>query len=798
MRKNLVCIKGIRLFGNLRPLFGLSLLLSLLVSSGWANNLEALSPEPTFEFSEEEPNLPDLDTPSAILPEDLSSEPTASEADIKEYYGFDFKVTPKLKPQVELWRMIYGELSSSQTIIHDREYMGVVYTVLDFSQIDRSKRRRVEALAVEKYRRILKKLAGMPAINVNQLNNEERRVYQLFEDLDDPKKFYKASSYKRIRTQWGLKNRFAEAIIRSGLYMKTAEEIFTRAGLPIELTRLPFVESFFNINACSKCGALGMWQFMLSTGRLYMKVNSLVDERKDPIIATESAAKLLTANYDMLGSWPLALTAYNHGALGVARGLKKTQTETLEELIESYNHPRFGFASKNFYASFLAAVEVYGNHRRYFGELPILEPLQFDVVELPYDTNINNLVNHCDISKEELKELNPALRKGVINGNNSVPGGYSLKVPPGKVESVLAAYEYMPKGKRYVAKAVLRESANPAEYVKHQVRKGETLANIARRYKTDIESILAANSLKGRNFVRAGQKLRIPAFDNESETNLALIRPVEKKIEKVENKKMEPAVNKQMVIENVNHKVKKGESLNSIAKKYKISLTNLALANNLKSKSRLSKGQVLKVPVAIEVAAKPKVDEEVELARMEEEIKQENQVSVTPQEQIVEDEDAVNAVNKEEKPVTKSIVADDESVENSPVAEITINPHETIGHYAEWARVSTNSLRRLNRLKHGQQIQTGQTILVDFSQVSRDEFDRKRQSFAKGWEEKYLSQYKIEKVMTHILKAKQNVWYLCRYVYKVPLWLVRKYNGDKDLTAIKEGEELLIPILKKL
>lgn len=677
-------------------------------------------------------------------------------------YSFEFKVTPKLQRQVEFWTKVYSKYSSDQVIIHDKEHLNVIYTVLDFSYLKnsrgsyrskRKKRQRVVKKAKEKYRLILKKLAHKRA-KISQLNQEERRIYNLFVPIYEKNKFYRASSWRRIRAQKGQKDSFQKAIIRSGLYIDKMEEIFQSAGLPIELTRLPFVESFFNPYAQSKCSASGMWQFMYATGRLFLKINHLVDERRDPFISTEAAAKLLKNNFDKLGSWPLALTAYNHGALGVARGLKRTQAETLEELIENYNHRRFGFASKNFYAEFLAALDVSTHYRKYFGELPLEKALAFDTVELPYYTNSKDLFKYCGITKEDLKVLNPALRLTVRRGENLIPKGYSLRIPKDTEEKFLVAYKQIPQERKYLA-----QNRN----LKHRVRRGETLSVIARRYRTRIDSILAANSIRNPNLVRVGQYLRIPTRQIST-----------------------AAISGNGTIK---HRVRRGETLSKIARNYSCNISQISQLNNLRNRHILSVGQVLTIPQSQSFTYQTeKKNKKTDASEKEIE------PSSTPQEEIVE---AIQEEN-EEPAENKDFLPEGDNDNSSPIQEVTVYPHETLGHYADWVRVSTHSLRSLNNLRYQQNIHVGQKLLVDFSQVTRAEFDEKRKTFHDDLEKQYLSQYKIERVLTHKLKPRQNVWYLCRYVYKVPLWLVKRYNANKNLAELHVGDEVLIPILKEM
>ena len=170
---------------------------------------------------------------------------------------------------------------------------------------------------------------------------------------------------QRIRFQLGQADRFKEGLIRSSSWQTHIAETFANQGLPPELAVLPHVESSFNAAAYSKVGAAGLWQFMRSTGRRYMRVDDAVDERLDPYRSTEAAAQLLAYNYRVLGSWPLALTAYNHGAAGMRRARETVGTDDFVKINRTYNSRTFGFASRNFFP----VVPGRADHRRESGEI---------------------------------------------------------------------------------------------------------------------------------------------------------------------------------------------------------------------------------------------------------------------------------------------------------------------------------------------------------------------------------------------------------------------------------------------
>ena len=174
---------------------------------------------------------------------------------------------------------------------------------------------------------------------------------------------------ERVKAQRGIKERTAAGIKRSGRYIAQIQQIFRERGLPPELTYLPIVESSYDIGARSSVGAVGVWQFMPRTGREYMRVGAGIDERRDPLESSRAAASYLKQAYDYLGSWPLAITSYNFGQAGMARAVAEVGSDNLVDLIQQYNHPYWGFPPKQFYAEFLAAVEIGSNPSEYFSRL---------------------------------------------------------------------------------------------------------------------------------------------------------------------------------------------------------------------------------------------------------------------------------------------------------------------------------------------------------------------------------------------------------------------------------------------
>ncbi len=327
-----------------------------------------------------------------------------------------------MESRVRFWKDIYTKYTSDQGVLHDRDNFDVIYEVVEFGPITNERAR-------------------------EKLVEERRKAVAAGRGVDP----------KKIRFQLGQKDMFYAGIYHSGRYLEEMEKIFREERLPIELTRIPFVESSFNIYARSKVGASGVWQFMRRTARPYLKITKEVDERNDPIKATRASARLLRQNYQILGSWPLAVTAYNHGANGVRRIVRELGTDNIVEIVSRYSSKTFGFASENFYACFLAALEAEREARKYFRE-PRWAPV-LDVVEIrlrrpmPYSL----LVDFFDGDRKAAELANPHILARVRKGRARVPSGHFIRVPMprkelaenlqrGKVSQVQAAKELKRKG----------------------------------------------------------------------------------------------------------------------------------------------------------------------------------------------------------------------------------------------------------------------------------------------------------------------------------------------------------------
>ena len=329
-----------------------------------------------------------------------------------------FSVPANLRKQVEFWKEIYTKYSTYQGVIHDAEDVAKQYAVLDLSEIMTSK----DLSAYAKDKKV------------------EKLIERTKKEIAEREHMTRAQE-RNLRFQGGLRDRFIKAIYESGRYLETMEEIFRENNLPIELTRIVFVESSFNVFARSRVGASGIWQIMPYTARPYRMISKSVDLRNHPVEATKLAAKLLRNNYEMLESWPLAVTGYNHGPAGVRNMTKKYKTRDLGDLVENItSRRRFGFASQNFYTSFLAALEVEKNARTYFPQVTWAPRMDNQRVKLPRHVSYPQMLSWFEGDERKLQMYNPHLTSMARSHQTGViPQKTTIDVPRSVYDQVVVA-----------------------------------------------------------------------------------------------------------------------------------------------------------------------------------------------------------------------------------------------------------------------------------------------------------------------------------------------------------------------
>lgn len=502
-----------------------------------------------------------------------------------------FPHLPVLATSVAFWTRVFADWSENQSVVHSADDLGKVYSVLDFradapvldAAVLASRKQAAEKQALADLDRTLTQLQAMQdaggTIDSATLSADQRKVYELFADSADPKRF--GNAVGSFRVQRGLRERTQKALETSSRYLPAMERIFASYGLPTKLTRLPLVESSFDVEAYSRAAAAGLWQFIPSSARIYMRLDDIVDDRRDPWLSTDAAARHLKDDYDALGSWPLALTAYNYGRSGLLRALAEVNGTTLGDVLERYQGQRFGFASSNFYAEFLAATDIEQNYRAHFGDLRREPPLAFDTVITQDYVSYETLRRLCGSDDEEFQRLNPAYRPSVVAGRLYVPPGETIRVPQGSAQRFELAYATLSAEQRF--------DHQRHYYASHRVARGDSVGELARHYGVSAQEIVALNGLRSARLIRVGQTLKIPLGDDGGEAPAATAHAI-----KVKAAVAERAVARATRIRT--HRVRAGQTLSAIALRYQTTISGLRELNGLHEGDILRVGTTLKIP----------------------------------------------------------------------------------------------------------------------------------------------------------------------------------------------------------
>jgi len=365
------------------------------------------------------------------------------------------------------------------------------------------------------------------------------------------------------------RNSFSNWLARSEKYIPFMREVLKEKGLPEDLVYLSMIESGFNPYAYSRSKAMGPWQFIYLTGKRYgLKSNWWVDERRDPEKSTIAAAGYLKDLYDMFECWYLAAAGYNAGENKIAKGMKRYGTEDFWELTK---HRYLKQETKHYVPQMIAAALLAKDPEKYgFIGIEYQEPLRYDKVMVPPAVDLRLIAKACEITVEELKELNPELRRWCTPPDAPE---YEIKIPFGKKDLFLTNFESLrPGGKN--------------SFKTHIVKKGDTLQHVARLYRVELEPILEINRLKKGNRLSAGTNLLIP-LPKEKETKSGPLAS------KPSGEKTRPSGS-----EEITYIIKKGDSLWSIANEMGVNIGAISAWNKLHPETKLMPGDQLKIKVA--------------------------------------------------------------------------------------------------------------------------------------------------------------------------------------------------------
>jgi membrane-bound lytic murein transglycosylase D len=747
---------------------------------------------------------------------------TAAEPPRPRVIDKQFPQPPALDRDVNFWIRVYTEVGTNAGFMHDQYNLGVVYETVQFNP-DTSARQREHMVDAARARigAALRRIATA----TGPLSPEDQHIKDLWGDAGTPQRLLGAT--EDVRFQLGQSDRFREGLVRSGLWQAHIEETLANLGMPPELGVLPHVESSFNAAAYSKAGAAGLWQFMRSTGRRFMRIDSAVDDRMDPFRATEAAAQLLGFNYRLLGTWPLALTAYNHGAEGMRRAKEQLGTDDIVKIVRDYHSPSFGFASRNYYVSFLAALAVDRNPEKYFGPIRRESEARFREVTMPGFVTVSALTHALHMSADELRRLNPALLPACWEGRRRVPQGYVLRLPlngPAWTTEMLA---------RQLSPTDLQPRQTVPE--RRRVAKGETLASIARDYGMSPAELARLNGISARTQLRPGRFVRVPeANPVRVVARLAPPAPAEAPAAgEVAPPSSAPgaapssAPSATEVAENGSApaassapaQVAANASAPSASAPAVVTPTSSApvevAANAPTSEPAAAAAPSASPPAAPAgpaAAANAPVAPDVE--------PETNAGGVAPQVAQQESEQDARAVAQDRRlgaaqPVsakqaeaitpglgpTQVVAVDNADATDYSVAAddtIVVAATETLGQYAGWLDVSPARLRALNKLKRKGGVQIGRHLKLDFANGTHAQFEAQRRDYHRQLQATYFATHRISGTKVHVVRAGDTLWSLVHRNGDLPVWLLQQYNPDVAFDNLRSGTQIVVPRMEDL
>lgn len=670
-----------------------------------------------------------------------------------------------LRSNVAFWTKIYTEIPMSEGLLHDRDYPLVIFKRLSGEGSSKKVK--------EERRLICDALDALSSTPQSQWTDLQHRIVALYMKEADSGAWAGASN--RVRFQQGQRERFREGLARSGMYIDTIRSILQASGVPLRLAYLPHVESSFNTEAYSKVGAAGLWQFMRGTANLYgMRINYTIDERRDPVTATKAAAKYLSSSYEQLGTWPLAITSYNHGVYGMKRAVNQTGSRDLAVIIKNYTSRSFQFASSNFYSCFLAASHIAENHDAFFPDVVLAAPLRYHDFTISHYIGADEFCRYLDIPRQDLIKLNPAIRPAVFSKHQRLPSGLAIHIPANRpIAQIASAYDAIPDSLKE------KEPPRPQYY---RVNRGDNLYGIANRLGVSINELAYENNITRLSRIRAGQVLRIPAKG----AAVADLSGTKGGATTQKESKATGSPSSDAAVEIARAEVQSVLPPEEAAIMETSTVAQVEPPNLSRNDSEECAAKTTPTEKVPSQPATPLADSLREIAFA-------SAITEAP-------------TNESVKPkITASfdVALYDLDVVLSPVgtsAGIIVSVDETIGHYADWLGIPTWRIRKLNDMGRTSSIRINKKLLVPIDRPDAlEQFAAARLEYHMAIEEDFYTQHAVSDVASHTLRRGETLWDICNNSDNpLPLWLFRKYNRHIDLNRLTAGTEVWVPQVREL
>jgi membrane-bound lytic murein transglycosylase D len=384
-----------------------------------------------------------------------------------------FVVPECIKNDVEFWAKVYREWENNQVVFYD-DKTKFVYNVLNLPEVRNE-------ISSPKYKKDIDKRLNEIADVLKKAkegfkpDSHNLQAVSIYEVLKKHALLHEKDLEKRLRYQNGLRGQFEYGLRNSGRYADDMKAVLKSQDLPEELLAIVFVESLFYLSATSHAGASGPWGFVKETAlQSGIHVNNFTDDRLDPVVSTLGAARYLSKAKKGLSEWPLVITAYNYGYSGMMRAVNNLGSRELGVIIDNHDSPLFGYASKNYYSEFLAALDTLQNQEKYFPGVKKESRWEYEIVRVLRSVETTDMISVNAIRHHDLTTLNPGLTKRTIAGHEVIPPEYALRVPKGKSNHFYSQLKKILSSKRN--KAGLKVST------KHRARGKETLYAIAKRF----------------------------------------------------------------------------------------------------------------------------------------------------------------------------------------------------------------------------------------------------------------------------------------------------------------------------